>query len=280
MHRAPHSGARLIDGKAIAFKALQEIRGAVGALVASGFRPPSLAVVLVGADPGARRFAHRKREACEQAGMHFQLHDLPEDSSEANVLTLIDRLNRDDAIDGILLQYPLPARLHPRPLLAAIDRVKDIDNSYRCTSKAVVDLLAHTGVAIRGLNALVVGDSEFLGRPIALELSQLGARTTVCAAATPNLQAQVEAAELLVATVGQPFMVRGEWIRPGAIVIDAGLNRTSDGKLVGDIDFAGAVARAAWITPVPGGVGSMTLAILLRHTLEASERRQRPQKRS
>ncbi|HWW21659.1 MAG TPA: bifunctional methylenetetrahydrofolate dehydrogenase/methenyltetrahydrofolate cyclohydrolase FolD [Steroidobacteraceae bacterium] len=282
-------GARRIDGKAIAFKVLQQVGSAVRTLTVSGLRPPGFAVVLVGSDPAARSHARRKRSACEQAGMHSVTHDLPATSSEAELLGLIDALNEDAAIDGILLQFPLPAHIRPGAVLEAIDPAKDIDGLHPynigrllqrkpvlhpCTPYAVIKLIEHTGVSPKGLDALVVGDSDILGRPMALELLLAGATTTICHADTRDVREHVARAELLVATAGRALMLRGDWIRPGAIVIDAGLNRLADGKLVGDVEFDGAAQRASWITPVPGSVGPMTIAMLLRNTLEASQRRQ------
>jgi methylenetetrahydrofolate dehydrogenase (NADP+)/methenyltetrahydrofolate cyclohydrolase len=244
--------AQIIDGKRIAQLVRAEVAQSVAVLTARGARVPGLAVVLVGQNPASAVYVRNKRRACEEVGLHSIAHDLPADTCEAALLQLVATLNADPAIDGILVQLPLPPQIRARAVIEAIDPAKDVD----------------------GLDAVVVGASNIVGRPMALELLLAGATTTVCHSQTRALSAQVARAELLVVAVGRAGMVHGEWIRPGAIVIDVGMNRLADGKLVGDVEFEPAAERAAWITPVPGGVGPMTVAMLLQNALEASMRRQ------
>jgi methylenetetrahydrofolate dehydrogenase (NADP+)/methenyltetrahydrofolate cyclohydrolase len=281
--------AQLIDGKAIAQTVRAEVAHGVAVLRARGARVPGLAVVLVGENPASAVYVRNKRRACEEAGVHSIAHDLPATTSESELLALLQALNADPAIDGILVQLPLPPQIRPRAVIEAIDPAKDVDGFHPynlgrlaqrepllrpCTPYGVMRMLRQLGLSTRGLDAVVVGASNIVGRPMALELLLGGATTTVCHSQTRTLSAQVERAELLVVAVGRVGMVRGEWIRPGAIVIDVGMNRLADGKLVGDVEFAPAAERAAWITPVPGGVGPMTVAMLMRNALEASLRRQ------
>jgi methylenetetrahydrofolate dehydrogenase (NADP+) / methenyltetrahydrofolate cyclohydrolase len=289
MHDASSPKGRLIDGKAIAFKVLQQVRAAVGELTAGGHRRPGLAVVLVGSDPASQIYVRNKRRACDEVGLLSVAHDLPATTGEAQLLALIGALNQDPTIDGILVQLPLPSPIRSRAVIEAIEPAKDIDGFHPynigrllqrapllrpCTPYGVMKMLEHVNVSPHGMEAVVVGASNIVGRPMALELLLAGATTTVCHTRTRNLQAQVERAELLVAAVGRAQMIPGEWIRPGAVVIDVGMNRLPNGKLVGDVEFAGAAARASWITPVPGGVGPMTVAMLLSNTLDASRRLQ------
>jgi methylenetetrahydrofolate dehydrogenase (NADP+)/methenyltetrahydrofolate cyclohydrolase len=281
--------ARLIDGKAIAQALKHEVRDAIDALVASGARRPGLAVVLIGDNPASEVYVRNKRRACEEVGVISVAYDLPASTGEAELLTLLRRLNDEASIDGILVQLPLPPQIRGRAVIEAIDPAKDVDGLHpynlgrlaqrepllrACTPYGVIKMLQHVGISPRGMEAVVVGASSIVGRPMALELLLAGATTTVCHTQTRNLEAQVARAELLVVAIGKPQMVLGAWIRPGAVVIDIGIHRVTGGKLVGDVEFAAAAARAAWITPVPGGVGPMTIATLLNNTLEASERRQ------
>jgi methylenetetrahydrofolate dehydrogenase (NADP+) / methenyltetrahydrofolate cyclohydrolase len=281
--------ARLIDGKAIAQMTLQQVAKSVKELIAQGYRRPGLAVVLVGSDPASQIYVRNKRRACDELGVVSVAHDLPADTSQAQLSALIGALNNDAGIDGILVQTPLPKSLSMRAVIEAIDPTKDVDGFHPynigrllqrepllrpCTPYGIIRMLEHIGVSARGLEAVVVGASSNVGRPMALELLLAGATTTVCHTKTVRLESQVARAEILVAAVGVPQMVRGEWIREGAVVIDVGMNRLPSGKLVGDVDFAGAAQRASWITPVPGGVGPMTVAMLLSNTLDASRRRQ------
>jgi methylenetetrahydrofolate dehydrogenase (NADP+)/methenyltetrahydrofolate cyclohydrolase len=281
--------ARLIDGKGIAQEVRDSVRSAVALMRQSGSRQPGLAVILVGHNAASEVYVRHKRRACEEVGLHSISHDLPLDTSESQLLALVHALNADPAIDGILVQLPLPPHIRARAVIEAIDPAKDVDGFHPynigrllqrepllrpCTPYGIMRMLEHSGIAVRGLEAVVVGASNIVGRPMALELLLAGATTTVCHTQTRDLPAQVARAELLVVATGRAQMVAGSWIRPGAVVIDVGMNRLPEGKLVGDVEFAAAAERAAWITPVPGGVGPMTVAMLLRNTLEASARRQ------
>lgn len=281
--------ARLIDGKLIAFNVLQQVRQEVTELRALGHRPPGLAVVLVGTDPASQIYVRNKRRACDESGVHSVAHDLPAETSESDLLALIRQLNDDPTIDGILVQSPVPPQIRMRAVIETIDPAKDVDGFHPynvgrllqrepllrpCTPYGIIRMLQHIEVAPSGMEAVVVGASNIVGRPMALELLLAGATTTVCHTRTRNLQAQVERAELLVVATGKPQMIPGAWIKPGAIVIDVGMNRLPGGKLVGDVEFAAAAQRASWITPVPGGVGPMTIAMLLQNTVESSRRLQ------
>jgi methylenetetrahydrofolate dehydrogenase (NADP+) / methenyltetrahydrofolate cyclohydrolase len=280
--------AQIIDGKAIAEQIKARVRVATDALVAAGKRRPGLAVVMVGDSAASQVYVRNKRKSCEQAGIVSSAHDLPATTTESELLSLISLLNADSAIDGILVQLPLPAQIRSRAVIEAIDPAKDVDGFHPynlgrlaqreptlrpCTPYGVMEMLKVIGAKVAGLDAVVVGASNIVGRPMALELILAGATTTVCHSRTRDLAAQVGRADLLVAAVGIPGMVRGEWVKPGAIVIDVGINRTAEGKLVGDVEYEPAAARAGWITPVPGGVGPMTVAMLMQNTLEACQRR-------
>ncbi|MDE2252455.1 MAG: bifunctional methylenetetrahydrofolate dehydrogenase/methenyltetrahydrofolate cyclohydrolase FolD, partial [Gammaproteobacteria bacterium] len=229
-----------------------------------------------------------KRRSCDQAGIVSSAHDLPASTSERELLELVTLLNADSAIDGILVQLPLPKQIRSRSVIESIDPAKDVDGFHPynlgrlaqreptlrcCTPYGVMRLLDSIGAKVAGMEAVVVGASNIVGRPMLLELVLAGATTTICHSRTRDLAGVVARADLVVAGVGQPNMVRGEWIKPGAIVIDVGINRLSDGTLVGDVEYAPAAARAGWITPVPGGVGPMTVAMLMQNTLEAYQRR-------
>ncbi|GAA3899472.1 bifunctional methylenetetrahydrofolate dehydrogenase/methenyltetrahydrofolate cyclohydrolase FolD [Halomonas cibimaris] len=278
--------AQLIDGKAIAADVRQQVADKIQARFNAGARAPGLAVVLVGADPASQIYVNSKHRACEQAGIVSFQHELPGDTSQQALEDLVDRLNDDPRIDGILVQLPLPEHLNARPILERILPHKDVDGFHPynlgrlaqrlpalrpCTPKGIMTLLEKSGLAVRGLDATVVGASNIVGRPMALELMLAGCTTTVCHRFTQNLEAHVRRADVLVVAVGKPGLVKGEWTKPGAIVIDVGINRQEDGKLAGDIDFATASPLAGHITPVPGGVGPMTVATLLENTLDAAE---------
>ncbi len=278
--------AQLIDGKSIAATVRQQVARQVKARLDAGERAPGLAVVLVGEDPASHVYVRNKHRACEQAGIASVQHALPASTSQAELEALVDQLNADASIDGILVQLPLPDHLDARPILERILPSKDVDGFHPynlgrlsqrlpllrpCTPKGVMTLLHHSGLAVRGLDATVVGASNIVGRPMALELMLAGCTTTVCHRFTRDLEAQVRKAELLVVAVGKPGLVKGEWVRDGAIVIDVGINRQEDGRLVGDVDFDEAARRAGHITPVPGGVGPMTVASLLENTLMAAD---------
>lgn len=279
--------ARLLDGKKIAAQHLAQIRERIKTRQAANMSPPGLAVIIVGSNPASLVYVHRKRQACEQAGVVSFSHDLPEHTSEIELLTLIDKLNQDDRVDGILVQLPLPAHIHTDTVIERIHPQKDVDGFHpynigrlavrqpllrSCTPYGVMKLLEATDRPIRGSDAVVVGASNHVGRPMALELLLAGSTVTLCHRFTRNLSQQVARADIVVVAVGQPAMVKGEWIKPEAVVIDVGINRMPDGSLKGDVDFEAAKARASWITPVPGGVGPMTVAMLLLNTLQASER--------
>ena len=278
--------AQLIDGKAIAARVRQQVARQVQARREAGGRAPGLAVILVGEDPASAVYVRNKHNACVEAGIESFRHQLPADTTQGELEALIDRLNADPAVDGILVQLPLPEQLDARPILERIRPDKDVDGFHPynlgrlaqrlpllrpCTPKGVITLLEETGLPIRGLDATVVGASNIVGRPMALELMIAGCTTTVCHRFTRNLEEHVRRADVLIVAVGKPGLVKGEWVKEGAIVIDVGINRQEDGRLIGDVDFEAAAKRAAWITPVPGGVGPMTVASLLENTLQAAD---------
>lgn len=280
--------ARLLDGKRIAARVVDHVRRRVVTLHAERGRAPGLAVILVGADPASTVYVRNKRKACRQAGFLSRDYDLPVDTDFATLATLIDALNADEAIDGILLQLPLPQGIDASRLIERIDPAKDVDGFHPdnvgrlllrqpglrpCTPKGVMNLLAHTDRSVRGRNAVVVGASNHVGRPMAMELLLAGCTVTICHRFTEDLKGHVGRAEILVVAVGRPGIVSGNWIREDAIVIDIGINRAPNGELIGDVGFAAAAERASWITPVPGGVGPMTVAMLMENTLEAMVRR-------
>lgn len=278
--------ARILDGKRIADELLDRIKGRVAARVAAGKSRPGLAVMLVGADPASAVYVKNKRKACKEVGFRSFDYDLPAETAQAELEALIDRLNTDQRVHGILLQLPLPPHVDATALINRIDPRKDVDGFNAanvgalvlrqrglrpCTPKGVMTLLAHTDRPVRGQHAVVVGVSNHVGRPMALELLLAGCTTTSCHKFTRDLSGFVSQADIVVVAVGRPGLVKGEWIRPGAIVIDIGINRLDDGSLVGDVEFDAAAQRASWITPVPGGVGRMTVATLIENTLEAAE---------
>ncbi|WLI73814.1 bifunctional methylenetetrahydrofolate dehydrogenase/methenyltetrahydrofolate cyclohydrolase FolD [Halomonas alkalicola] len=278
--------AQLIDGKSIAARVRQQVARQVQARRDAGARVPGLAVVLVGQDPASAVYVRNKHNACVEAGIESFRHQLPAETSQEELEALVDRLNADPTVDGILVQLPLPAHLDARPILERIRPDKDVDGFHPynlgrlaqrlpmlrpCTPKGVMTLLEQSDLRVRGLDATVVGASNIVGRPMALELMLAGCTTTVCHRFTQNLEEHVRRADLLVVAVGKPGLVKGEWVKEGAIVIDVGINRLEDGSLGGDVDFAAAAERASWITPVPGGVGPMTVATLLENTLQAAD---------
>lgn len=279
--------ARILDGKSIAEALIQDIKRQVRERQAAGRRIPGLAVILLGSDPASSIYVRNKRRACDAAGVLSISHDLPAGTSQAELLNLIDRLNDDPTVDGILVQAPLPAHIDDETIVEAIRPDKDVDGFHpynigrlavrlptlrSCTPYGVMRLLETTGESLRGKHAVVVGASNHVGRPMALELLLAGCTVTVCHSATRDLAGHVSQADIVVAAVGKPEMVKGAWIREGALVVDIGINRLDDGRLTGDVEFAVARERAAWITPVPGGVGPMTVATLLQNTLEAAAR--------
>ncbi|AKA39547.1 bifunctional methylenetetrahydrofolate dehydrogenase/methenyltetrahydrofolate cyclohydrolase FolD [Yersinia ruckeri] len=278
--------AKIIDGKTIAQQVRIEVAALVQQRLALGKRAPGLAVVLVGENPASQIYVGSKRKACEEVGFLSRSYDMPASTSEAELLALIDTLNKDAEIDGILVQLPLPAGIDNVKVLERISPDKDVDGFHPynvgrlcqrapklrpCTPRGIVTLLERSGINTYGLNAVVVGASNIVGRPMSLELLLAGCTTTVTHRFTQDLRAHVERADLLVVAVGKPGFIPGSWIKPGAIVIDVGINRLESGKVVGDVEFDVAVERAGWITPVPGGVGPMTVATLIQNTLQACE---------
>ena len=279
--------AKLIDGKAIAEGVKLSVKARIDARRANKQRLPGLAVVLVGNDHASEIYVRNKRASCEQAGIISHHHDLPAETSEADLLSLIDTLNDDAGIDGILVQFPLPSHIDADKVTERIRPDKDVDGFHpynigrlalrrpalrSCTPRGVITLLEHTGEPFYGRQAVVVGASNIVGRPMGLELLLAGCTVTTCHRFTRDLAAHTGAADILVVAVGKPGVVDGSWVKPGATVIDVGINRLADGSLAGDIgDFEAARERAAWITPVPGGVGPMTVATLLENTLYATE---------
>jgi methylenetetrahydrofolate dehydrogenase (NADP+) / methenyltetrahydrofolate cyclohydrolase len=294
MSAAPESPssttATVIDGKAIAQEIRREVRLATDRLAAKSLRRPGLAVVLVGDNPASQVYVRNKRLACEECGIVSKSHDLAHSTTETELMTLIQQLNADDTVDGILVQVPLPDHIDERHIIEAIDPAKDVDGFHPfnvgrlmqrhplirpCTPYGVVRLLEKSGIQVKGKHCVVVGASNIVGRPMALELLLSGATVTVCHRFTQGLEQFVSMADVLVVAVGKPGIVRGEWIKPGAVVVDVGINRLPEGKLVGDVEFDVARKRASFITPVPGGVGPMTVAMLMKNTLESALQRVR-----
>lgn len=280
--------ARIIDGKRIADALLDDLSVRVRARVDAGKPRPGLAVILVGEDPASAVYVRNKRRACKKVGIKALDFDLPADTGDEQIAALIDRLNDDPAVHGILLQLPLPGGRDGNRLIHRIDPRKDVDGFHPenvghlalrqfglrpCTPRGITTLLAYTDQPVRGATATVVGVSNHVGRPMALELLIAGCTTISCHKFTPRdvLEAQVRQSDILVVAVGRPGLIPGEWVKPGAVVIDVGINRMEDGRLVGDVGFEAAMERASWITPVPGGVGPMTVATLMQNTLEAAE---------
>jgi methylenetetrahydrofolate dehydrogenase (NADP+)/methenyltetrahydrofolate cyclohydrolase len=278
--------ARILDGRKIAGEVLDRVGAGVKARIAAGRAAPGLAVVLVGADPASAVYVRNKRKACKQVGFQSFDFDLPADTSEAKLFALVDRLHADPAVHGILVQLPLPPHIDANALIDHIDPRKDVDGFSAvnlghlalrrfglrpCTPKGVMTLLGHTDRPVRGPHAVVVGVSNHVGRPLVLELLIAGCTTTCCHKFTHDLAQYVRQADIVITAVGRPGVVEGEWIKPGAVVIDVGINRMDDGRLVGDVEFKAAAERASWITPVPGGVGPMTVATLMENTLEAAQ---------
>lgn len=278
--------ARILDGKKIAQRLRAEIKQRVDRRLAAGQRPPGLAVLKVGNEAASEVYVRNKREACAAAGFLSFDYDLPRAISQDDILLRIDQLNDHPEVDGILVQLPLPPHIDQTTIIERISPSKDVDGFHPynigrlaqriprlrpCTPYGVMRLLQTTGEALEGKEAVVIGASNIVGRPMSLELLLAGCTVTICHSQTRNLAAHIARAEVLVVAVGKPGMVKGDWIKPGAIVIDVGINRLANGKLAGDVEFESAKQRAAWITPVPGGVGPMTVATLLLNTLEAAE---------
>lgn len=278
--------ARILDGRRIANDVLERVRVGVQARVAHGRAAPGLAVVLVGGDPASSVYVRNKRRACAQVGFTSFDFDLPASADQSDLYALIDKLNADPAVHGILVQLPLPGHFNANALIDRIDARKDVDgfsavNLGRlalrrfglrpCTPKGIMTLLGHTDRPVRGRHAVVVGVSNHVGRPLVLELLIAGCTTTCCHKFTDDLAHYVGQGDIVIVAVGKRGLVKGEWIKPGAVVIDVGINRMDDGRLVGDVEFEAAAQRASWITPVPGGVGPMTVATLMENTLEAAQ---------
>lgn len=276
--------AQLIDGKAVAANLKEEIREKIKIETAKGHRQPGLAVILVGEDPASSIYVRNKRQACEQVGIHSIYHHLPTNIEEKKLIELINILNDDNEIDGILLQLPLPDHIDADKVLECIDPHKDVDGFHAynlgrlaqrrpllrpCTPYGVMILLDHIHQKYKGKHAVIIGASNIVGRPMALELLIAGSTITVCHRFTHELSFYVNQADILVSAVGKPGLIKGEWIKEGATVVDVGISRLADGTITGDVQFDAAKERAAWITPVPGGVGPMTVAVLLRNTLIA-----------
>lgn len=277
--------ARVIDGKAVAAQVRQSVSVEAQVFTQRHGRRPGLAVVQVGDDHASSIYVRNKRKSCEDVGIESFAHDLPGTTKESQLLGLVHALNLDPQVDGILVQLPLPAGLNSSVINDAIDPVKDVDGLHPvnigflaqrrprlrpCTPYGVIRLAEEYGIALRGLRATVVGASNIVGRPMALELLLAGATVTVCHTGTRDLKSEVERADVVVAAVGRPNFIPGDWIRPGAAVFDVGINRGASGKLVGDVEYESAARRAGWITPVPGGVGPMTIACLLSNVVAAA----------
>ena len=278
--------ARILDGKLTASRVTDDVRARVAARVAAGRPAPGLAVVLVGENAASQIYVRNKRRTTEAVGMRSFATDLPRSASQDELLRTIDRLNADRAVSGILVQLPLPSQIAPERVIERIDPRKDVDGFHPynvgrlvlrmptlrpCTPYGCMQILATTGEPLVGKHAVIIGQSNIVGRPMALELLMARCTVTICHSATRDLPGLVREADIVVAAMGKPKFVQGEWIREGAIVVDVGINRGDDGTLVGDVDFESARERAAWITPVPGGVGPMTIATLLANTLHAAE---------
>ncbi|MBL0643443.1 bifunctional methylenetetrahydrofolate dehydrogenase/methenyltetrahydrofolate cyclohydrolase FolD [Aeromonas veronii] len=276
--------AKIIDGKQVAQTIRSQVAAQVQQRLAAGKRAPGLAVILVGADPASQVYVGSKRRACEEVGFLSRSYDLSATASQEELLALIDQLNADSHVDGILVQLPLPDHFDTTQVLERIQPDKDVDGFHPynvgrlaqripalrpCTPKGIMTLIETTGVKTHGLHAVVVGASNIVGRPMTLELLLAGCTTTTCHRFTRDLEEQVRRADLLVVAVGKPNFIPGEWIKPGTLVIDVGINRLADGSLVGDVEFETARSHAAFITPVPGGVGPMTVASLMENTLIA-----------
>lgn len=276
--------ANIIDGKAIAAELLNEIKTKIQLRVETGFRPPVLAVVLIGEDAASAIYVRNKRLACEAVGIRSLAFDLSAKIDETELVKLIQELNANPEVDGILVQSPLPSHISEHLILEIIDAKKDVDGFHpynigrlavreptlrSCTPFGVIKMLEACNINLMGLDAVVIGSSNHVGRPMALELLLAGCTVTICHRHTKDLAGNISRADLIIAAAGKAGLVKGEWIKQGAIVVDIGINRLADGKLVGDVDFETAKSRASYITPVPGGVGPMTVATLMANTLLA-----------
>ena len=277
--------AKIIDGKKIAQETISDIKEAISKTKTEGTNPPGLAVIQIGENPVSKIYVRNKRIACDQVGMQSFNYDLPETTSEKELIELVALLNKNPEVNGILVQLPLPDHINETKIIETIDPIKDVDGFHPytigrlmqripilrpCTAIGVITMLDYIGVDAVGKNAVIVGASNLVGRPLALELLLRGATTTVCHRFTKNLENFVSQAEILAVAVGKPNIIPGNWIKKGAVVIDIGISRDTNGKITGDVEFDVAKKRASWISPVPGGVGPMTVAMLLKNTLVAS----------
>lgn len=276
--------AQIINGKTLAAELRAEIAAEITARKARGLRAPGLAVILVGDDPASTIYVNNKRQACEEVGITSLYHHLSDNVSENALIELIQTLNQDKNIDGILVQLPLPQHIDRSKVIELIDPRKDVDGFHPynlgrlaqrrpllrpCTPYGIMKLLEHIQQVYENRHAVVVGSSNIVGRPMALELLLANCTVTICHRFTHDLAEPIQRADIVVSAVGKPGLIKGAWIKPGATVIDVGMNRLPDGTLTGDVEFAAASLRAGWITPVPGGVGPMTVAMLLQNTLLA-----------
>jgi methylenetetrahydrofolate dehydrogenase (NADP+)/methenyltetrahydrofolate cyclohydrolase len=284
--RKTSMSAQLIDGRSIAQNIRDDVKQQVDARIAAGHRTPGLAVIQVGSDPASAIYVRNKRNACSDAGILSYEHDLGAETSTEELLELIDTLNADPTVDGILVQLPLPDHIESHTIIERINPAKDVDGFHPftvgrlaqripalrpATPYGIMKMLEFIGIDPKGQHAVIVGASNIVGRPLALELLLAGATITVCHKFTRDLEAMVRQADILAVAVGKAELIPGEWVKPGAVVFDVGINRLADGTLKGDVQFKAAAERAAWITPVPGGVGPMTVAMLLHNTLAAAE---------
>ncbi|MDI4645363.1 bifunctional methylenetetrahydrofolate dehydrogenase/methenyltetrahydrofolate cyclohydrolase FolD [Cohnella hashimotonis] len=278
--------AQIIDGKRIAGEIREEIKREAESLSTKGVRP-GLAVVLVGEDPASQVYVRNKAKACEELGFYSEVHRLSAETTQEELLSLIARLNAQADINGILVQLPLPKHIEEKAVIDAIAVEKDVDGFHPvsvgnlligddalqpCTPSGVIELLKRTGNEPAGKHAVVIGRSNIVGKPVSILLLREHATVTICHSRTPDLPAVVRGADIVVAAVGVPKLVKGDWVKPGAVVIDVGVNRLPDGKLCGDVDYEDVAPVAGWITPVPGGVGPMTITMLMLNTLKSAKR--------
>ncbi len=272
--------AKILDGKALA----TSVRAKLTQLIEEKKLAPGLAVILVGNDAASKIYVQSKRQACEEVGIQSFAYDLPADTSQEALLKIIAQLNQDPKVNGILVQLPLPAHLDADEILEHIDPSKDVDGLHPyqlgrlaqkkpqfrpCTSYGVMELLKSANLNLKGMNAVIVGASNIVGRPMALELLMANCTVTICHRYTKDLEQHIRRADLLISAIGKPGVIHSDWIKPGAVVVDVGTNRLASGKLVGDIEFSSAKKKASWITPVPGGVGPMTVTMLLQNTVHS-----------
>lgn len=278
--------SRILNGKIIAEQLKLGLKEKVASRIAQGLSAPGLAVILIGSNPASQVYVKNKRIACHEVGFHSVAYDLPSKTSEEELLSLISQLNQDQDIHGILVQQPLPSHIRTETVIEHINPAKDVDGFHPynlgrlaaklpilrpCTPKGIMTLLTHTKESLVGKHAVIIGASTTVGRPMTLELLLAGCTTTTCNSKTQHLEKLVVQGDIVIAAVGQAELIKGKWIKEGSIVIDVGINRTAEGSLKGDVEFAEACKRTRWITPVPGGVGPMTVATLLENTLFAAE---------